>query len=294
MLAASMALAVASVLLGTARPHRTRALREAAAGPLGRPGSSRARWLGNVMVVTVVATAVWAAVAATAPSATGADASVPLLSDLLPGPSGTPLAAAAVLALSGLAFARSAEVSRRARQAARRRQAVVGFGEALVGELRAGQPVTVALERSVEAWPEVAAVVAAARVDADLPAALRRLAELPGAEALSHLASAWQLCATTGGGLASAVAQVLETARADAAALRQVEGEVASARATARLVAGLPVVVLIAGQGLGAHPWAFLLGHPLGVACLAGGLLLVHVGLAWIDHIAASATGAEG
>jgi tight adherence protein B len=87
-----------------------------------------------------------------------------------------------------------------------------------------------------------------------------------------------------------AAGQVLEAARADAAALRQVEGEASSARATARLVAVLPVVVLIAGEGLGARPWSFLLGHPVGVTCLAAGVLLVVTGLAWIDRIAASAT----
>jgi tight adherence protein B len=90
------------------------------------------------------------------------------------------------------------------------------------------------------------------------------------------------------------VSQVLDSARADAAALREVESEVSSARATARLVASLPLVVLVAGQGLGAHPWAFLLGRPAGVACLAAGVGLVVLGLAWIDRIAVSATSAGG
>ena len=206
---------------------------------------------------------------------------------------GTQLAVAVVAAGAGAAVVRMVAASRRAGEADRRRQSVVAFCEALVGELRAGQPVLVALERSAVAWPEVLPVLSAARLDADLPAALRRLADAPGAEAVSHLAAAWQLCAATGGGLTDAAAQVLESARVEAAALRQVEGEVSSARATARLVATLPVVVLTAGQGLGARPWAFLLGHPVGVGCLACGVLLVLAGLAWIDRIAAAATSGE-
>lgn len=207
--------------------------------------------------------------------------------------SGTQLAVAVVAACSGTAVVRMVAGARRTAEAARRRESVVAFCEALVGELRAGQPVLLALERSAAVWPEMGPVLSAARLDADIPTSLRRLARSPGADALSHLAGAWQLCATTGGGLAVAAGHVLESARADAAALRQVEAEVSSARATARLVAALPVVVLIAGQGLGARPWSFLLGHPLGVVCLAGGAALVLTGLAWIDRIAASAATGE-
>ena len=206
---------------------------------------------------------------------------------------GTQLGVAVVAGGTGLAVARVEAAGERAEQARRRRRSVVDFCEALVGELRAGRPVLPALERSAVVWPEALPLLSAARLDADLPAALRRLAQSPGAEALEHLAAAWQLCSATGGGLVEAAGQVLDAARSDAASLRQVEGEVSSARATARLVAALPVVVLVAGQGLGARPWSFLLGRPLGVVCLAAGILLVVLGLAWIDRIAASATSGE-
>jgi tight adherence protein B len=203
---------------------------------------------------------------------------------------GTQLAVAGVAVGAAAAAARGVAIARRADRARRRRRAVVDFCEALVGELRAGQPVLAALERSAAVWPEIGPALSAARLDADVPEALQRLARSPGADALGHLAAAWQLCAATGSGLVVAAGQVLDAARADAAALRQVEGEASSARATARLVAVLPVVVLTAGEGLGARPWSFLLGRPVGVTCLAAGVLLVVVGLAWIDRIAAAAT----
>lgn len=178
---------------------------------------------------------------------------------------------------------------RRRRAATARRTKVVELGEALGGELRAGRPPAAALARAAEVWPPFTAVVVAARLDADVPAALRRLSRAPGAEGLLDLASAWQVAERAGAALGSVVTEVVESARARHAAEHAVRSELASAQATARLVALLPLVTLGFSSGLGSEAWTFLLSHPLGLLCLAVGSALVIVGLHWIDRIATTA-----
>ena len=182
-----------------------------------------------------------------------------------------------------------AQLVRRARRAAAaelRQALVVAVCEALVGELRAGQPLVTSLEHCVEVWPEFAPVVAAGRLDADVPTALRRLACQPGAEGLREVAAAWQLSQRSGAGLATALAQVAGTARQRQATRHLVHGELASAQATARLVALLPVASLAMSAGIGGDPWHFLLATPVGLACLGLGACFALAGLLWIDRIA--------
>jgi tight adherence protein B len=104
---------------------------------------------------------------------------------------------------------------------------------------------------------------------------------------LALVAAAWHVSHRTGHGLGEALARVAEALRARRATDRVVRGELASARATARLVAALPLVALVIGAGSGGDPLGFLLGTPLGIACLAGGLALGLAGLTWIERIAA-------
>jgi len=196
-----------------------------------------------------------------------------------------------VLSLLGLlAVWAGAVLLRRAREqraAARRQALVVAVCEALVGELRAGQPLSASLEHCREVWPAFEPVVAASRLGADVPSALRRLSDQPGAAGLREVAAAWQVSQSSGAGLAAALAQVAATARERQATRHLVQGELASAQATARLVAALPVASLAMSAGIGAHPWHFLLDTPVGLGCLGLGAAFAFAGLLWIDRIAA-------
>lgn len=187
-----------------------------------------------------------------------------------------------------VAVAILARRARLATRAERRQLGVVEVCEALVGELRSGQPLLTSLEHCAEVWPDFEPAVSAARVGADVPAALRRLGQAPGAEDIVEIAAAWQVSERSGAGLASALSHVADTARERQATRQVVRGELASAQTTARLVAVLPLGSLAMSAGIGGDPWHFLLDTLPGVACLGLGAAFAFAGLLWIDRIASS------
>lgn len=177
---------------------------------------------------------------------------------------------------------------RRERAATDLRRRVVDLCDVLRAELAAGQTPTAALDHAAAEWPAIAPAARAAATGGDVPTALRALAAPPGADALRIVAAAWQVAHRTGHGLADVLARVADDLRAAAHTRRIVAGELASARATARLLAALPFLTLLiaAGGGAGTGPWRFLLNHPTGLACLTAGLALGYAGLAWIEALA--------
>ena len=173
-----------------------------------------------------------------------------------------------------------------ARRAARNGELVVEVCDVVAAELGAGRPPETVLHEAASVWPELRPVADACRLGGDVPAALRAVALTPGAGGLRLLAGAWAVSHRTGAGLADSARRVSDAVRRDLATRRVVAGELASARATSRLVAVLPVLALLMGSGAGADPWTFLLGTPFGLACLAAGLAVGFAGLWWIELIA--------
>lgn len=160
----------------------------------------------------------------------------------------------------------------------------------LAADLAAGLPAGPALAGGVEVWPDWDVVARTDRLGGSAAEAMRSLARLDGAGDLIQVAAAWQLSQRSGAELAAALAEVA-AALADAEQTRRVvRSELASARATARLVAALPLATLAMGSGMG-DPVSFLITTPIGWLCLIAGLSLALAGLAWLEQIAARVEG---
>ncbi|MBO9522589.1 MAG: type II secretion system F family protein [Nocardioidaceae bacterium] len=192
-----------------------------------------------------------------------------------------------VVVLASLAdLARRFRRRRRGALADRRAEQLLEACEAMAADLKAGLPPVRALEGAVATWPDLAPVLRAAQWGADVPEALRALAGTPGGEQARVVAAAWQVAHRTGAGLAPALSLAARSLREERATAAIVATELAGARATATLLALLPLGLLVLGSEAGGNPAGFLTESSAGLACLALGLLLIHAGLAWIDVIA--------
>lgn len=164
--------------------------------------------------------------------------------------------------------------------------------DVLVGELRAGShPVRAFGVAADETGGAVAvslrSVAARARLGTDVAAGLAaasRSSALPAH--WERLALCWRLASDNGLGIAT----LMRAAQRDIAERQQfsarVTSSLAGARATATILAALPVLGVLLGQLVGARPLAFLLGGQAGGWLLLIGSTLACGGLLWSDRIA--------
>ena len=117
--------------------------------------------------------------------------------------------------------------------------------------------------------------------------ALRSDARVPGCELLLSVSACWSVAQGTGAGLAESLRRAVEADREDDDVRTQLAAHLSAPRATARMLAGLPILGLVLGIAMGGDPLAWLLGAPLGIGCLVGGLALTALGLLWTSRIAA-------
>ncbi|BBY58040.1 type II secretion system F family protein [Mycolicibacterium sarraceniae] len=200
----------------------------------------------------------------------------------------TVLLASAVLGATLLARGRR---RRRDQDRARAGQTLAGAMETLVGELRVGaHPVRAfaiaARESDGTIGSALRAVAARAGLGADVGAGLRAVAGATSVPAQwDRLAVCWQLAADHGLAMAALIRaaqrDIIERQRFTA----RVEAGLAGARATAAILAGLPLLGVLLGELIGAHPVRFLVGGGVGGGLLIAGTVLVCAGLAWADRI---------
>lgn len=180
---------------------------------------------------------------------------------------------------------------RRMRRATREGRALETALDVLVGELRAGShPVRafgVAADETAGAVADsLRSVAARARLGADVAAGLAAAARSSALPAhWERLALCWRLASDNGLGIAT----LMRAAQRDIAERQRFSARVASslagARATAAILAALPVLGVLLGQLIGARPLAFLLAGHVGGWLLLIGSTLACGGLLWSDRI---------
>jgi tight adherence protein B len=200
----------------------------------------------------------------------------------------TTVLALAVVGATGCLRYRRRRRSRRAADEGRTLQTAL---DVLAGELRVGaHPVRAFCVAADETQGSVAgslrAVAARARLGADVTAGLRTEARSSALPAhWERLAVCWQLASDQG----LAIATLMRTAQLDITERQRFSARVASgmagARATAAILAGLPVLGVLLGQLIGARPLTFLLSGHVGGWLLVIGSTLACAGLLWADRI---------
>lgn len=172
----------------------------------------------------------------------------------------------------------------RRRRSRDRLRAIQALG-ALAAELESGQPPGTALARAAgqpSVWP---ATIAALQMSGDVVEAMA--VDAREHAVLRQLAACWQVGADTGAGLAVSVGRLAATARAAEDIRVDLEGQLAGPRATARMLALLPLVGIGFGMMLGSDPLAWLLGTTPGRLCVLVGIVLTMAGTFWTGRIAA-------
>ena len=199
--------------------------------------------------------------------------------------------ALAVAAITGRALWRAH------RQAAGRLDSAEAMTDAvygLVAELRSGAHPVLAAESAAKDAREPAkavltAVSATARLGGDLRPALSRFESPALTPVLAPLVHAWSLAQRHGLPLADVLDSVGRDVAGRVRFAHRVRARMAGPRASGTVLAVLPVLGVLLGEGMGASPLHVLFTGGLGQTLLATGVTLICVGLYWITRLTSRA-----
>lgn len=179
---------------------------------------------------------------------------------------------------------------RSAHRLGRKRAAALDAVATLAADLRAGLAPGSAL---AAVWPRLSAGIdgpAPPQSMMDDPVSMLRSAPEPARSAVTQrLAAAWQVSADTGAPLAEVLDRLDTDLRARERIRLRAAAQAAGARATAALLAALPIAGLLLGYGIGADPIRILLHTAAGAACATGAMCLQLLGLLWSIRLAGPA-----
>jgi tight adherence protein B len=202
---------------------------------------------------------------------------------------GAVLACASVVA--GATVARLINQHRRRRSALRARADVAQACTVLASYLRVGQVPSAALAIAAADCQVLREGHQTATLGGDVVEVWRQQSRRAGHSGLLELARAWQVSIETGAPMSTTLDQVGASLAADQALTRVIDSELATARATSKVMAALPACGVGIGYLLGGDPGRWLLARPSGWACLLVGVLLACAGVLWIEALARQASG---
>ncbi|MEU3272717.1 type II secretion system F family protein [Saccharomonospora sp. NPDC006951] len=210
-------------------------------------------------------------------AAGGAGAVVTVTVGVLPG---------AALTLLGFAGYRQWKAGRDIDRAIQAAAEVATCVRAVVGDLNAGAPPAAAVERAAEdTKPGLAAILrtiaATSRLGGDPAAVVSSAGSGAGAEAIVRLTRSWELARQHGLPLAGVLEAVRRDVEASVRVARQSRARMAGPRASAAILAALPVLGIALGEVMGATPLTILFTTAAGQFLLVVGSALVLGGVCW-------------
>ncbi len=159
--------------------------------------------------------------------------------------------------------------------------------------LQAGQIPTLALADAATDCAALESVAHTGRLGGDVAAAFNELGAVPGGAGYRRVAAAWYASERTGAPIAVVLERVAENLRQERHLAAVIGAELATARASGRIMALLPFVAIALGALAGAQPLEFLFGSWPGQVAFLAGTVLVAGGVIWTEWIARSGESAR-